>query len=108
MNILFTVEKIVFTFDVLFICLQSKDTPDIVSNQELRAFWISWANYRLMVGYGAAIGKNMFLDYQESEPYPVTAISISTGWGAEGEWEFSDLEGNVKYLCFSGFVKLGC
>ena len=61
-------------------------TPNILSCDEFRQFWIQWsANGAISVGQNA-LGTSEFLRYVDIEPHRIYGISISTGSGSTGEW----------------------
>ena len=45
------------------------------------------------VGYGTQVGARAFMRLSELTTYPFEAMSVMTGWGAMGEWHFSDIDG---------------
>ena len=73
--------------------LMAAHTPDILSCDESRPFWLSWAGGLIQVGRGTRVSVDRFIEWQETEPYPTNAVAISTGWGATGEWQFTDIQG---------------
>ena len=74
------------------------ETKDILSANEYRTFWIRWANNNLEVGEGSNIGVSKFMSWDDiSDPHSVTGLSLSTGWGATGDWQFSYITGELHY-----------
>ena len=69
-------------------------TPDVLSCAIFRAFWVTWQDGYIQVGRGTVTGANVFMEWEDTE-YSVTveAVSLSTGWGASGEWQLGDLNG---------------
>ena len=74
-------------------------TPGILSCAEFRSLWISWQDSHIQVGRGDVVGANIFMEWEDTE-YSVTveAVSLSTGWGASGEWQLGDLDGELSPL----------
>ena len=56
---------------------------------------MSWADRAVSAGRGAVVGSGriMFWKEDDSLPYSVSALSISTRGTFAGEWEFSRTEG---------------
>ncbi len=71
------------------------DTPNIVSCDESRPFWIRWRQ-GVEVGEGTAVGERTFMRLVDTNPKPVMALSLSTGWGSSGEWRINSIEGNLS------------
>ena len=68
-------------------------TPGLMSCNETRFFWVSWANGLIEMGQGLTVGLRRFLYWKDSNPrFNVTAIGIS-GWNQEDEWEFNHDDG---------------
>ena len=63
-----------------------------------RAFWLNWFNSTITVGEGARVGDRELLRYSNTSLYPISVIAMSTGWEADGDWEFSHMEGR-RGLC---------
>ena len=70
-----------------------EDTPDILSCDEARWFWISWAAGFIEVGYGHLVGAMPFMGWLDSDPRAIHALTVTTGFGAEGQWVFNSHEG---------------
>lgn len=64
------------------------DTPDIVSEEEFRTFWISWDNGHIKVGHGG--DPTPFMTWNSPNPLAVAYLGYTTGWGSCGEWKFHD------------------
>ncbi|CAH1798336.1 unnamed protein product [Owenia fusiformis] len=62
-------------------------TGSVFSCNEMRPFWVSWANRKIQVRHGQAVGESIFLTWQDPTPHAVNAINFITGWGASGTWE---------------------
>ena len=74
--------------------IKETTTPGILNEEELRPFWISWKRQVIEVGEGSRRGQGRILHWQvpQSKQHSVNCMSVSTGEGATGEWEF------VEYL----------
>ncbi|CAK9822668.1 C3 and PZP-like alpha-2-macroglobulin domain-containing protein 8 [Anthophora retusa] len=59
-------------------------TPDILSGDEYRGFWIRWDDGAISVGKEGE--PSSFLTYADPEPFAVGYFGVCTGWGASGEW----------------------
>ncbi|XP_037791125.1 uncharacterized protein LOC119586464 [Penaeus monodon] len=65
------------------------ETPDIVSDEEFRSFWIKIQRGVIKVGRSGQ--KHPFMSYTDPNTLlHVTWYGYSTGWGASGEWMFPD------------------
>jgi hypothetical protein len=67
-----------------------KDVNGLVHCSELRPFWISW-NWQigeLRVGKGL-VNTEEILHYVDAAMSPFHAVSVSTGDGFTGEWQFT-------------------
>lgn len=66
-----------------------ESTPDILSADELRGFWIRWND-----GGEITVGKEgeqvAFLSYVDPQPFEILYFGVCTGWGASGEWLIED------------------
>jgi len=60
------------------------DSPDIVSCDELRPFWIGWENGNMTVGQGKVTGQDVLMFYEDPSPYFVTAVSLASGFDGYG------------------------
>jgi len=73
--------------------VQRVDTPGIMDCNNYKTFWVSWENYRIVVGQGALIGQSSFLDWVDPEQRVFLGLTISTWDGSQGWWDFSYFEG---------------
>ncbi|XP_076041322.1 uncharacterized protein LOC143025481 isoform X2 [Oratosquilla oratoria] len=62
------------------------DTPDILSEEEDREFWVALDHDEIRVGKGGEW--EPFMSWVIEEPFPITHYGYSTGWGAIGWWQF--------------------
>lgn len=64
--------------------VSQEDTPAILSNDELRGFWIRWGDGQISVGKEGE--PSAILSYFDPEPFDITHFGVCTAWGAQGEW----------------------
>ncbi|KMQ95579.1 c3 and pzp-like alpha-2-macroglobulin domain-containing protein 8 protein [Lasius niger] len=60
------------------------ETPDILSADEFRGFWIRWNDGTLTVGKEGDSAP--LLSYTDPEPFGIGYFGVCTGWGATGDW----------------------
>ncbi|XP_063146713.1 C3 and PZP-like alpha-2-macroglobulin domain-containing protein 8 [Candoia aspera] len=66
----------------------STETTGILSWDEFRSFWISWAHGVIQVGHGPfALNKSIIVTWATSKQPEVKYIGFSTGWGSAGEFK---------------------
>ena len=58
-------------------------TTDILSANEFRPFWFSWADGKIRFGKGTVVGQQVVVEYQDPNPIPVYHLAIS-GWDVFG------------------------
>ena len=75
---------------------------DIVDCDQYRTFWISWDAGYINVGYGALVGLNEFMYWQDPEPNAVAYLSIS-GWSNAGDWEIIQFSGMNPFVHLKEF-----
>ena len=64
------------------------DTPDLLSNDELRGFWINYLGGVVAVGRENEI--EPFLTWTDPAPINIGYFGVCTGHGSSGEWEIDD------------------
>ena len=69
-----------------------EDTPEILSCDRLREFYLSWKDGLITVSTGAEF-THVFLSWKDPAPFQVNYMSVSTGWGATGEWQIPHSHG---------------
>ena len=74
------------------VLMQSAQTPDILSCDELRSFWISFASNHYFVGTGDRIGENVFMDWPDSRQFDIAQFQFSTSSASEGLWELKHFQ----------------
>ena len=75
--------------------LVSATTQDILKCNELREFWISWANGVIRVGHGATYGyRDILPQFTIPTGFKVNAISLTT-ISNTGLWKFREDMGKI-------------
>lgn len=71
------------------------DTPDIVSSDQFRWFWVAWGNDAgwLEVGKGDILRQNPLLYTDIPDPQHLRYVGLSTGYDFDGDWEFHESQG---------------
>jgi len=75
--------------------LVERETRTILQCSELQDFWIGWNKQnggRISVGKGV-LGSGEFLTHMDPEFGHIYGVSVSTGNGFTGEWQFSTTVG---------------
>lgn len=77
-------------------------TMNILSEEEFRYFWVSWANNQIEVGRGANYGVGTFLHWTipPSKQFNINCLAVSTGTPSRGQWEFAELLGGFPCLIY--------
>ncbi|KAG8126756.1 putative C3 and PZP-like alpha-2-macroglobulin domain-containing protein [Naja naja] len=66
----------------------STETIGILSWDEFRSFWISWAHGVIQVGHGSfTLNESIIVTWSTSKQLEVKYIGFSTGWGSAGEFK---------------------
>lgn len=87
----------------LFIILQDEniaqeETISILSCQQARDFWVSWAGGHIAVGTGLDVGHSSILSWTDPEFEPFDSVTLSTGSNVEGHWWIGQEQGIVVRL----------
>jgi hypothetical protein len=62
-----------------------------LSSAEFRAFWFSWANYNISLGFGSTVGQNVIFSYDDSGSSPdITSIALSGFHSITINWIYYD------------------
>lgn len=82
--------------------IRRENTPNILSADEFRHFWISWDYTKglVEVGKGVEVGSNSFLQGDISaDKFRISSASVSIGGESEksGLWEFRQTKGRDRY-----------
>ncbi|KAJ6664317.1 hypothetical protein lerEdw1_008536 [Lerista edwardsae] len=76
----------------------SAETAGILSWDEFRSFWVSWANGIIQVGHGPAVlNESIIVTWVVPRQPEVKYIGFSTGWGSVGEfkiWRKEEMDEN--------------
>ena len=67
------------------------DTVDILSESELRPFWLRWRDRHLRFGKGEEVGQNEVTSYNNMDLAAITSVSVSSGGSYTGEWLFKPI-----------------
>ena len=69
--------------------VHSADTNSMLKCDTLVDFWIRWGwDKSIRVGQGQ-LDEGQFLEWKDDDTQNIHAISLSTGDGTTGEWQFS-------------------
>lgn len=77
------------------------ETPGILSENEMRTFWVSWQNGTVEFGRGADDQTKPITSWQDPEPKDIVQAYFDTGNGHVGRWEFIRLDGELFRSLFS-------
>ena len=73
--------------------LTTASTPNMLQCDRLIDFWIRWAwNKGVRVGQGQ-LDQGQIMEYTDSNQDNIHSISLTTGDGTAGEWQFSYSKG---------------
>ena len=82
--------------------LNEANTPGILSCDVPARFWIKWLpTSGIIVGDGI-LGSRELVRYDNTNMNPLYAVSISTGQGSTGEWQFESHSGKID--CYYFFI----
>jgi Farnesoic acid 0-methyl transferase len=71
------------------------ETPDILSCDEYRYFWISWISGWIDVGRGHIVGSSRFLAWLELERTAIATVNVASGFTSDSWWLFGSLIGTL-------------
>lgn len=74
----------------------SSETPGILSCDRMREFYISWEDGIVSLSSDKDLAHSL-VAWHDDNPHSVHFLSVSTGWGATGEWEIPHTYGNPLY-----------
>ena len=69
----------------------TEDTPGILSDGELRPFWLRWRDRHIRFGEGEEVGQNEVTSYNNLDLAAITGVSVSSGGASTGEWLFKPI-----------------
>ena len=74
------------------------DTPNILSCDETRMFWVRWGDGVVSMGAGSVVGKDTVIShtFEDSMAHGVSAVSVNTLNGVNGQWQFKAYEGKLN------------
>jgi hypothetical protein len=75
-----------------------ENTPNILSCNEMRYFWIRFLTDTLEVGASHMIGFNPILIYMDESARSIQSVTISTGEGQKGVWGFDMFDSKCRLL----------
>ncbi|CAH1398277.1 unnamed protein product [Nezara viridula] len=81
--------------------LMTKSTPQILSSDESRTFWMSWDRGVLSFGKGPQIHDSVILKWRMEKKMKVNFLGFATTWGQAAEirvWNFNDEAGFSQVL----------
>ncbi|XP_061710919.1 uncharacterized protein LOC133520494 [Cydia pomonella] len=65
----------------------TRQTPEILNNEEFREFWLRWDHGNILVGRGSEA--QPFLSWQDPDPVRVAYVGVRTTWGSTGNWKIA-------------------
>lgn len=71
------------------------DTPNILSPNEFRGFWIRVTDGVVTVGREGEVAA--FLSWHNPQPFMINYFGVCTGWGAAGSWIIDDPQPSSQY-----------
>ena len=69
-------------------------TPLVVSCEEIKPFWITWFQNRIMVGRGSTPFVDTFMELSPNTTFEVRGISLTSSGDTLGQWIFPKTTGN--------------
>ncbi|KAK9504309.1 hypothetical protein O3M35_010674 [Rhynocoris fuscipes] len=76
--------------------LYTASTPQILSSDESRTFWLSWDRNVISFGKGPAIHEDIVLKWKMDKKMKINFIGLATAWGQSAEfriWNYNDEAG---------------
>ncbi len=68
------------------------ETPNILSCNEYREFWITWSTVTIRVGRGGFIGSDQILEYTGLIDV-IHSVGLTTAPGVQGQWIHGNING---------------
>ena len=72
--------------------LVEASTPDILNENEMRTFWVSWDQGHIQLGHGARIGRDRILHWVEVNPTGISGLSLTEALEVQ-VWDVMDFTG---------------
>ncbi|XP_058059960.1 uncharacterized protein LOC131210696 [Anopheles bellator] len=69
-------------------------TPNVLSADEYRSFWIRWD--KTAITFGRKDSDTALLSYELAHPFLIRFVSVSTGWGTDGSWVIESADGHLS------------
>ena len=66
--------------------LKKCSTRNVVDCNKPVLIWVSWENGHIRIGTGCNYGHGVICEWTDNNPYVVNFMSVTTGWGATGQW----------------------
>ncbi|XP_061710918.1 uncharacterized protein LOC133520493 [Cydia pomonella] len=66
----------------------AKPTPQYLSEDMFRGFWVHWDSGIVSVGREGET--NAFLSWRDNEPFSIAAAGVHTGFGSKGVWKLQN------------------
>ena len=73
-------------------------TPDILSCNSMKFFWVTWEDGIIEVGAGGIIGQTRLLYFKDPDPYTVNSITLATAGGHEGIFAYGQNTGSKNIV----------
>ena len=80
------------------------ETPEILSCDIMRPFWISWYEGLIEVGEGDVYAVDRITSWQDPEPITVAHVAITTWNTAEGFWQFTNYPSKLSLTLSCSFT----
>lgn len=72
------------------------DSADVLDCNAYRTFWVKWnVDSKIVVGRGAVVGANQFMDWLDPQRRSYSGLTISTYYDQPGLWDFSFVDGTL-------------
>ena len=73
-------------------------TPEILSCNSFKFFWVTWEDGIIEVGAGGIIGQTRLLYFKDPNPYTVNSITLTTADGHEGAFVYAENTGDSNVV----------
>ncbi len=69
-------------------------------------FWVAWGNIGanaigVALGEGEYVYEKEIMSFNATSIYDINAISLSTGWGSQGTWQWDIAQGKIICSLFA-------
>ena len=79
--------------------LIERETPDIVSCNEWRPFWMTWSEGGIYFGKGRTVGSQELFRMTTEKVGNISGIALRSGHKDGAHWEFLKSQGLDQYNC---------